>query len=211
MNEDSVASAATQNGGRGCCVGRGSEVVAGSGGTDLERDVLLTEQSIDDRDALVEALAALVEAHPEPLELVRQEGARRPRVDRPRSRRACRSHRELRGWLKTGSTAPVMSRIVLVRAAAAARKMSGLASTRRSSGSSARRADVREPEGLGLLGESQCLVEVLARRRRLGPDGWKNCTPNSIEPPSVGTNGNDSRKRSRVLNIVKTPQTTWPI
>ena len=50
----------------------------------LERDVLLTQQSIDDRDALVEALAALVEAHPEPLELVGQEGARaKPTSSRP--------------------------------------------------------------------------------------------------------------------------------
>ena len=41
----------------------------------LERDVFLAKQSIDDRDALVEALSTLVWAHPEPLELVREEGA----------------------------------------------------------------------------------------------------------------------------------------
>ena len=75
-NDASVASAATQNGGRGCCVGRGSDVVGGKlVEPALERDVFLAEQPVHDRDALVEPVAALVEAHTEALELVRQEGA----------------------------------------------------------------------------------------------------------------------------------------
>ena len=142
----------------------------------LERDVLLAEQPVDDRDALVEALAALVEAHPEPLELVRQEGAceadlestARDRVehadlarelqrvvedgehragDEPHRRRARR-----RGGQEDERVRRVPAVVVEV-------VLDG--------------ADVREPERLGLLGEPQRLVEVLARRRRLGPDGWE--------------------------------------
>ena len=76
MKDASVASAATQNGGRGCWVGRGSEVVAGkrwnrpSNATSSSRS-----KPVDDRDALVESVTTLVEAHAEPLELVRQERA----------------------------------------------------------------------------------------------------------------------------------------
>ena len=75
-----------------------------------------------------------------------------------------------------------MSRMVFVRAAVAARKMSRI-----------RRvpavvvevvldgADVRESERLGLLGQEERLGEVLARRRRPRARRMgKNCTPKSI-------------------------------
>ena len=142
----------------------------------LERDVLLTQQSIDDRDALVEALAALVEAHPEPLELVGQEGACEADLESTARDRVEHADltRELQRVVEDGEHRagdephrPRPSRRGRQEDERVRRVPAVVVEVVLDS------ADVREPEGLGLLGESQCLVEVLARRRRLGPDGWE--------------------------------------
>ena len=76
------ASAATQNGGRGCCVGRGSEVTLAKL---WKRPSMVTSSSSSRRRTcskpFVEARAALVDATAEARELVRQERAREADIE----------------------------------------------------------------------------------------------------------------------------------
>ncbi len=142
----------------------------------LERDVFLAEQPVDDRHALVEALAALVEADPEPLELVRQEGT--CEADFESTARDRVEHADLTGelqgmvehWEHRAGDEPHRrrasrrggeedERVRRVSAVVVEVVLDG--------------ADVREPEGLGMLGEQERLREVLAGRRGLGPDRWE--------------------------------------
>jgi len=113
-NDDSVASAAIQNGGRGFCVGRGSDVVFQTSETcrSPQRSLLLTSGARFPNFVEPFALSSR-------LIRTRKLVGKNARRNRPRAAvriaSSIRSHGQLSGWLKTGNTAPVISRIVFVR------------------------------------------------------------------------------------------------
>src|SRR5262249_56755547 len=91
------------------------------------RDLVLLEQTADLLESFVEARAALVHRDAKAGKLVGQEGACEANSRRPPEIASTIPiwPASLSGLLNTGSTAPVMSRIERVIAAAALRKMSG--------------------------------------------------------------------------------------
>ena len=181
----------------------------------LERDVFLTEQPVDDRDALVESVTTLVEAHAEPLELVRQEGA-------------CESDLEstARDRVEHADLTRELQRVVEDREHRAGDEPHRRRPSRRGREEDERvrrvpavvvevvldSADVREPEGLGLLGEPERLSKYWLAGVVSGPTDGKNCTPNSIEPPRVDATVMTPEKRvKRPEYHEHASEKDWPI
>jgi len=113
--------------GRGFCVGRGSDVTFSKMKLAVVGDVLLRQQQIDLLQALAEARDGFVGRYAEAPEFMRQEGASKTDVEA--AMRDSIEHRYLAGKLERvvehRQTAPVTSRMVLVRCAAAARNKIG--------------------------------------------------------------------------------------